>query len=132
MTRLFLGVGLAFPVATDASGALARASYEESIRQSIWLTLGTAKGERRMRPDFGCGINDLVFEVNNATTAGRVAREVHDALLRFEPRVEVLDVSVSAERGGAVMLIDISYRIRSTNTVFNLVYPFYLDGGILP
>jgi phage baseplate assembly protein W len=99
------------------------------VRQAIWIILGTARGERRMRPDFGCGIHDLVFENNNTATAGRVAREVNDALLRFEPRIEVLDVKITAADGGATMLVDISYRIRATNNVFNLVYPFYLDGG---
>jgi uncharacterized protein len=131
MPQSFLGSGLGFPVGVGDDGGLKPASHEESVRQAIWIILGTARGERRMRPDFGCGIHDLVFEVNNATTAGRVAREVHDSLLRFEPRAEVLDVHVTSEEGGAVMLIDISYRVHSTNNVFNMVYPFYLDGGVL-
>lgn len=128
-SRPFLGTGLAFPVQPDASGALRQAAFEDSVRQSIWIILGTARGERRMRPDFGCGIHDLVFENNNAATAGRVAREVNDALLRFEPRAEVLDVQVTAADSGATLLLDVSYRIRATNNVFNMVYPFYLDGG---
>jgi phage baseplate assembly protein W len=128
-SRPFLGTGLAFPVQADASGTLQAAAFEDSVRQAIWIILGTARGERRMRPDFGCGIHDLVFESNNAATAGRVAREVNDALLRFEPRIEVLDVKITAADGGATMLVDIAYRIRATNNVFNLVYPFYLDGG---
>jgi phage baseplate assembly protein W len=97
------------------------------VRQSIWIILGTAKGERVMRPDFGCGIYDLVFEVNNPTTAARVSHAVHDALLFFEPRIDVLDVEVRPDVDGTVMLISIDYQVRATDNVFNLVYPFYLE-----
>jgi phage baseplate assembly protein W len=131
MSKLFLGVGWSFPVQlstdADAKGMLLHAEYEESIRQSIWIILGTAKGERVMRPDFGCGIYDLVFEVNSATTAGRVAQAVKQALLLYEPRIDVLDVQVNAAGSGEVMLISIDYEVRATNNVFNLVYPFYLE-----
>ena len=80
-----------------------------------------------MRPDFGCGIYDLVFEINSTATAGRVAQEVRRALLFFEPRIDVLDVAVRSDQGGEVMLIDIDYQVRATNNAFNLVYPFYLE-----
>ena len=102
--------------------------YEESVSESIWIVLGTAKGERVMRPSFGCGIYDLVFEVNSASTAGLVAQAVRDALLYFEPRIDVLDVQVQAGgTDGEEMLISIDYQVRATNNVFNLVYPFYLE-----
>lgn len=129
MAKTFLGVGWAFPVAVDATtGAPALAEYEESVRQSIWIILGTAKGERVMRPDFGCGIYDLVFEVNSASTAGRVAQEVRRSLLALEPRADVLDVGVRAGGdGGEIMYISIDYQVRATDNVFNLVYPFYLE-----
>lgn len=135
MSKPFLGVGWPFPLA-DASGqprlnkdgSLKLSEYEESVRESIWIVLGTAKGERVMRPTFGCGIYDLVFEVNSASTAGLVAQEVRDALLYFEPRIDVLDVQVQAGgAGGEQMLISIDYQVRATNNVFNLVYPFYLE-----
>jgi phage baseplate assembly protein W len=133
MSKLFLGVGWSFPVQVSgeagAVGVLSHAEYEESIRQSIWIILGTAKGERVMRPDFGCGIYDLVFEVNSATTAGRVSQAVKQALLLYEPRIDVLDVQVNAAGNGEVMLISIDYEVRATNNVFNLVYPFYLERG---
>jgi Bacteriophage baseplate protein W len=87
----FLGVGWSFPLEARAS-ALKLAEYEESVRQSIWIVLGTAKGERAMRPSFGCGIYDLVFERNSAATGGRVGQEVRNALLDFEPRIDVLDI----------------------------------------
>jgi phage baseplate assembly protein W len=81
-----------------------------------------------MRPNFGCGIHDLVFAVNDATTAGRVAQEVRDALVRWEPRINLLDVAVT-QGGPGELLIRIDCRVRSTNSRFNLVYPFYLEEG---
>ena len=128
MPKPFLGVGWSFPVEADKNtGDIKSAAYEESVRQSIWIILGTAKGERAMRPDFGCGIYDLVFEVNSASTAGRVAQEVRQALLFFEPRIDLLDVQVRSEQNGEVMLISLDYQVRATNNIFNLVYPFYLE-----
>jgi Bacteriophage baseplate protein W len=123
----FLGVGLGFPMQLDSSGAIATAQYEESVRQSIWIILSTSPGERVMRPDFGCGIYDLVFEVNSASTSGKVAQAVRDALLLQEPRIDVLNVQVESQSYGATILIDIQYQVRATNNVFNLVYPFYLE-----
>jgi len=127
MSKPFLGVGWAYPVNADGAGAIQLAEYEESVRQAIWIILGTAKGERVMRSDFGCGIYDLVFEVNSPSTAGRVAQEVRDALLMFEPRIDVLDVQVQAAGNGEVLLISIDYQVRATDNSFNLVYPFYLE-----
>ena len=129
MTKIFLGVGTGFPLQVDpATHGIARAAYEESVRQSIWIILGTAKGERVMRPDFGCGIYDLVFEVNSPATAAKVSHAVREALLFFEPRIDVIDVAVRPE--GEVMLISIDYEVRATDNVFNLVYPFYLERSI--
>ena len=129
MYKIFLGKGWQFPVALDGAGALAVAEYEESVRQSIWVILGTAKGERVMRPDFGCGIYDLVFGVNSSTTAAEAAEGVRDALVSFEPRIDVLGVEVEPGGDGEVLYVSIDYQIRATNTVFNLVYPFYLEGS---
>ena len=129
MSKPFLGSGFAFPVVVDAEGAIKTAKYEESVRQSIWLILGTAKGERAMRPDFGCGIYDLVFEIPTASTAGQISQAVQDALLNFEPRIDVLDVQVTpqSDSAGEKLLISLDYQVRATNNVFNLVYPFYLE-----
>lgn len=129
--KAFLGVGWGVPVALDPArkGKLAQARYEESVRQAMWIILGTAKGERVMRPDFGCGIHDLVFSPVTSTTVGRISQEVRAALLRFEPRIYVTDVQVTSEGDGEVMLISVDYRVRATNNVFNLVYPFYITGG---
>jgi phage baseplate assembly protein W len=130
MSKPFLGVGWAFPVDANDRSVIALAEYEESVRQAIWIVLGTAKGERVMRPDFGCGIYDLVFEVNSAATAGRVSQEVQDALLYFEPRIDVLNIEVEGGGNGEVLLISIDYQVRATNNVFNLVYPFYLERSL--
>lgn len=134
MPKPFLGVGWSFPleVVEDdkdeaKTGLLRTAEYEESVRQSIWLILGTAKGERVMRPDFGCGIYDLVFETNSASTAGRIEEEVKDALLFFEPRIDVLEVQVQPDGQGEMLTISIDYQVRATDNQFNLVYPFYLE-----
>ena len=132
MTRSFLGVGWGFPVAAEPAGTLSVAAYEDSVRQSIWIVLGTARGERAMRPTFGCGIHDLVFERNTASTAARVTQSVREALLLFEPRIELVDVAVESRDGGQVMEISVDYRIRATNNAFNLVFPFYLERGVAP
>ncbi len=93
------------------------------------MILSTARGERVMRPDFGCGIHDLVFGLGDAMTASLVADEVRGALLRWEPRIDVTDVQVRPDGDGSVMLISITYEVLSTNSVFNMVYPFYLESG---
>jgi phage baseplate assembly protein W len=124
----FLGVGWQFPVGIDQGRQIAMAAYEQRIRQAIWVILGTAPGERAMRPDFGCGIHDLVFAVNSASTAGQAANLVREALIRWEPRIGVLDVSAAADPyEPTLLLIEIEYRVRTTNNRFNLVYPFYLE-----
>ncbi|MDX2240714.1 MAG: GPW/gp25 family protein [Leptolyngbyaceae cyanobacterium bins.302] len=132
MTKLFLGQGLGFPIQMNGNKALQTAEYEESVRQSILIILGTAKGERVMRPDFGCDIYDLVFEMQTGTTAGQISQAVQDALLRLEPRIDVLEVdvnSVSDGEGDRVM-VSLRYEVRATNNAFNLVYPFYLERSV--
>jgi phage baseplate assembly protein W len=127
VTSEFLGVGWGFPIALK-DGTLERAEYEESIRQSIRIILETARGERVMRPDFGCGIHERVFAVNDANTRGVVADDVRNALLWWEPRIDVLDVTVTEEGAeNEILLIAIVYRVRATDNRFNFVYPFYLD-----
>jgi len=130
MSKPFLGVGTAFPVALDGkTSAVVRAAYEESVRQSVLIILGTAKGERLMRPDFGCDIHDLLFANVSAATAGRAQQAVNQALLRLEPRIDVTAVDVQTNAAGNMLLINVEYEVRATNNVFNLVYPFYLQQG---
>ncbi|MGH3937299.1 MAG: GPW/gp25 family protein [Pseudonocardiaceae bacterium] len=124
----FLGNGWAFPVHLDSDHrVLLTASGDQAIRQSIWMILGTARGERVMRPDFGCDIHDFVFDVHDAGTAGTICEAVREALTRWEPRIDVLDVStVPDTQVSNRVLIEINYQVRSSNSRFNLVYPFYL------
>lgn len=127
----FLGVGWTWPVQPEAgpgddAGQISLSGYEERIRQSILIILGTARGERVMRPEFGCGIHDLVFAPNSGATEARVGWEVREALLDWEPRIDVDEVLVRRESPER-MVINVAYRVRRTNNTFNLVYPFYLE-----
>jgi hypothetical protein len=120
-------VGWGFPVGVTDAGQIDRAHGEDAIREAIWLILSTAKGERVMRPEFGCGIHDYVFDVVDAATLGRMELEVRTALERWEPRIEVIDVRLEPGDGGDGLLeITIDYRVRETNNVRNLVAPFYV------
>jgi uncharacterized protein len=125
-----LGRGWSFPVRPDPTGALTLTGGEEKVRQSIWLILSTAPGERQMRPDFGCGIHDLVFQPITAALEGVVVDRVRMALVDFEPRIDVLGVDVSSPDGASnFLLIRIDYRIRANNSLYNLVYPFFIAEG---
>jgi len=127
MAKEFLGRGWKFPVNTDSRGRIDMSEYEQDIREAIMIILGTSKGERLMRPDFGCGIHDLVFEPANSPTTTLVERSVREALTLWEPRIELIKVEVSPENAAdGKLLVDVSYKVRSTNNRFNLVYPFYL------
>jgi uncharacterized protein len=129
----FRGVGWGWPLRVGGAdepdaGRIALARYEESIRQSILLILGTAPGERVMRPKFGCGAHDHVFGTRDTATAALISLAVREALLDWEPRIEVLDVTTTLE-GDAALLVHVGYRVRGTDTRFNLVYPYYLQQG---
>jgi len=128
--RKFLGVGFKFPLQVNSRGALASAGYEDRISESIAFILGTARGERVMRPNFGCGIHELVFSPNNELARGSIAQSVRRALVEQEPRIDVLDVRAdSAPDRPNLLLIRIDYRIRANNAFHNLVYPFFINEG---
>lgn len=131
IAKEFLGRGWQFPVKVDtANGKILMSEYEQDIREAIWIILSTAKGERVMQPDFGCGIHNFVFATLSTTTLEMVKKSVLDGLTRWESRIQLNDVTVSPELGNVgKLLIEISYRVRTTNNEFNLVYPFYLQGG---
>lgn len=126
MSDAFIGRGWAFPVRTDATGGIALVSKDQEIEEAIRLILGTAPGERPMRPDFGCRIHHYVFASADATTAGLLEIEVKQSLLRWEPRIQVLKVDVTFDMDNvATAYIDITYRVRTSNDPRNLVFPFY-------
>ena len=130
----FLGRGWAMPVALDPrTGRVASVAHEEDIRQSILIVLETAPGERVMRPNFGCGIHELVFTALDSTTVQRIRSVVEEALRRCEARIDVLGVTVdeaATEEGR--LLVEIEYRVRKTNQTGNLVFPFYFREGGRP
>ncbi len=123
----FLGVGWKLPTDLDQN-RVAVAKYEDSVRQSIWMILGTAKGERMMRPNFGCDIHERVFAPNSPGTIGLIVSDVQDSLMEWEPRIDVLNIDTIPDPAQPnVILIQVNYRVRTTNNAFNLVYPFYLQ-----
>ena len=126
-----IGSGVGFwperGLSVDGQGNIAVMRGEQDIVKSIYIILGTAPGERVMRPEFGCGIHDLVFATPGPQTFGLVSYYVERALGRWEPRIEVTEVETSTDRlNPERLLIDISYRIVQTNSDRNLVYPFYV------
>ena len=126
MSDDFIGRGWAFPVRADKTGGIALVSRERELAESIELILRTPKGDRPMRPEFGCGIWDEVFSPMDATTAGRVAYDVRAALDRWEPRIEVTAVDVTYQEEKGRMDVQITYFERETNDRRNLVFPFYI------
>lgn len=127
-TYQYLGTGWAFPVtATAGSGITLTSDGESAIRQSIQMIISTRPGERIMRPDFGCDIHDLVFGVNDGSTAAAACQSIRRALQIWEPRIDVLDVyPIAAPDEPRLLTLTVDYQVRLTNTRSNLVYPFYL------
>jgi phage baseplate assembly protein W len=120
------------PVDLEPDHAIALSRYDQAVRESILLILGTARGERVMRPDFGCGIHDLVFATNDSVTAARVSHEIRESMIEWEPRAETVTIDVAPDPADeSRLVISLVYRVRATNNVFNLVYPFYLQVGEL-
>jgi phage baseplate assembly protein W len=126
MSEEFVGAGWAFPVRTDATGRVALVSHEREIEESIRLILGTAYGERPMRPDYGCAIHDYIFAGIDFDIAGRIAVAVRSSLVRWEPRIDVTDVQIQFDQSDTSLIyIDIRYSVGDTNDPRNLVFPFY-------
>jgi phage baseplate assembly protein W len=128
--KSFLGIGWAFPPRLDVDGTVAQAIHEEDIRQAILIIIQTNLGERVMRPDFGADLNSFLFEPVNPTTMAQVKIRVEQAIINWEPRVNVEEVKVTTDPNERnKLLIDMAYRVRVTNSLHNLVYPFYLQEG---
>jgi phage baseplate assembly protein W len=125
--KTFLGNGLNFPLRTDARGQVVLVTGSEDIEQSIRIIISTTPGERVMRPTFGCRANELLFEPRSAGTISMLQDYVYEALRMWEPRIEVLNVSVSTEDGQTgILLADIEYQIKATHDTRSIVYPFYI------
>ena len=130
--KAFLGTGFGFPIEVDeVTGRFKMSSEEENIRQSIELILMTGKGERIMRPEFGCGLKEYIYETMDYTTLVSIEHEVKEALDKWEPRITDVKVQVTPDSARSnVILIHISYKARITNNPYNMVYPFYLQEGL--
>lgn len=126
----FLGVGWAFPVGVDARGRMALARHERDVEEAIRIILMTPKGQRQMRPEFGCQIHDLVFAPNDAATAGLAAYYVEEALGMWEPRITVEEVAAGPDpEDPARLMVEIRYQINATHDSRSLVFPFYRIPG---
>jgi len=125
-----IGRGWQFPVKVNASGGLNWSSGADRIRDAIWIVLGTAPGERVMRPTFGAGIQNFVFEPNSAAARAHLASAVSSALTTWEPRIDIANIEVSVGDEPNLVNISIDYTIRTTNEVFNLVFPLFLQEGV--
>jgi phage baseplate assembly protein W len=126
----FLGRGWKFPIRVNGRGGLSYVSGEQSVAEAIWIILSTPPNSRIMEPEFGCGIHNAVFAPNTPNTRAMIAQDVERALLRWEPRIDVLGVRTQSHPETAnLLLIEVDYRIRANNALHNLVYPFYINEG---
>jgi phage baseplate assembly protein W len=132
MSKGFLGRGWKFPVAVDPiTGKIALSEYEDDIKESIRIILLTFKGERIMHLDFGCSIGDYVFETKEVTVLSLMESQIKDTLIKWEPRITDIQVQAQPDQDDpGKLLINVRYVVRTTNNLFNLVYPFYLKEGI--
>lgn len=123
----FLGKGFRFPVAVNLNGGVSSSVLEENVRQSIFIILGTAPGERLMRPDFGCRIHDLMFAPNTDITAARAEVYCEEAIYKYEPRIDKVTCRAGANSDAPNRLdVKIEYVIAGKHEKRNLVFPFYL------
>lgn len=129
-TADILGKGWKFPVKVNKRGGLSYSEGAERIQDAIWIVLGTAKRERLMRPNFGAGVHDYVFDPNSSVNRAQMAAEITEALTRWEPRIELAGVRIEEGHEPNQVLAYIDYRLNNTNELFNLVYPLYIEEGV--
>jgi len=133
-TASFLGTGWSFPPSFSRGGGdVDMISGTEDIHQSLQILLSTQPGERLMQDDYGCDMNGFVFEEIDQGLRNTMRRIISDAILYHEPRITLEGLAVSeseAEQG--VLLISIDYTVRTTNTRYNMVFPFYIDEASAP
>ena len=130
----FLGTGWSFPPEFGPHGAdVAMVSDAEDIHQALAILFATRLGERSMQEEFGCNLDEVLFEQVDHALVNRISTMIHDAILRHEPRIELLDVDVSLDpHATGVLLIRLSYAVLGTNSRFNMVFPFYLNEAVAP
>ena len=129
-TKDFLGSGWKFPPRLDSRGRIELVHQEQDVEEAIRMILMTRRGERPMRPEFGCQIHELVFDPNDPATAGLARRYVQESLLRWEPRIDVLNVTASPDRNYPDrLIINVDYKLITSQERRNLVFPFYVIPG---
>lgn len=133
-TQSFLGTGWRFPPSFTQNGAMVElVADHEDIVQSLQILLATSLGERLMQEDFGCDLKYLLFEEINQGLHNRITSMITDAILNFEPRINLEDIDVSqSESENGLLNISILYRVRKTNSRYNFVYPFYINEASIP
>jgi phage baseplate assembly protein W len=131
MGNAFLGRGWKFPIQVDeTTGRIMMSEFEEDIAESIRIIIGTTKGERVMRPSFGSGIHKFLFGLTDSTTISMLKSEVKESIIEWEARVGDIEVDAELDRNqSGKLLVTITYRVRSTNNMHNLVFPFYINEG---
>jgi phage baseplate assembly protein W len=131
MGNAFLGRGWKFPIQVDeTTGRIMTSEFEEDIAESIRIIIGTTKGERVMRPNFGSGIQKFLFGLTDSTTISLLKSEVKESIIEWEARVGDIEVEAELDRSqSGKLLVTVTYRVRSTNNMHNLVFPFYINEG---
>lgn len=129
MASDIIGVGWKFPIRVNAKGGIGLSKGPDRIQDAIWIIISTSLGERVMRETFGAGVDDYVFQSNSDAVRAQLASAVSSALARWEPRIQNVNISVQQGTEPSQVLIVVDYQISSTNELFNLVYPFYLQEG---
>ncbi len=126
--RDFLGSGMKFPPQINkATGRFVTVSAEESVRESVYLILMTAVGERPLRQDFGSNLMSYTFMDMNITQINIMIRSLKDQILNQEPRIEDVSITPDPDSGDGRVIFNISYTVSATNTRDNIVFPFYLN-----
>ncbi len=124
----FYGRGISFPLRPGPMGGVAQSWGQVKVEESLRIILGTAYGERVMRPEFGCNLRALAFAPANDATANLARYYVEEGIGRWEPRVELVDVRVTLGDDTGLLVIEVNFRLRATQEPGTLVYPLYLTG----
>ncbi len=127
----FMGVGWKFPIEVDAAtGRIKTSEYEDDIKEAIKIIIMTSKGERLMRPSFGSSLSEHVFTGMDYGSLTRIESDIYQSLINWEPRIDEVEVEIEGDNVGGVLNIHVSYLVRQTNNMFNMVYPYFLTEGI--
>jgi phage baseplate assembly protein W len=131
MANSFLGTGWSFPPTFDNSlDAVVMTSDVADIQNSLYILLSTTKGERVMEPDYGCNLNKMLFEPITTTFKNYMTQMIKNAILLYEARIDVRSITIddTMQNAGKIIII-LDYIVRTTNSRYNYVYPFYLNEG---